>query len=227
MFLRKTWHRTWDMHLDLHLIHLLLAEVSAEMVSMDGWLSFLRKGKRQKRLSYAKWHKKWTENQWQQVLWRDASSPEPGLQHYWSSVGSSWQRTEQKAANIQRRFTLGRPSRSLENYFWRLLKEITESSSKRVQAVLKNKGAQTKYQRPSLLEFYKLLLYILYLYLNLLISIHCCIYFSFPVNVGCINKYYTVSHKGFATPGSLFLIYIHVTLDIRKSVSTTISHLKG
>ena len=28
---------------------------------------FLRKGNREKRLSYAKSHKKWTENQWQQV----------------------------------------------------------------------------------------------------------------------------------------------------------------
>ena len=64
---------------------------------------FLRKGNREKRLRYAKQHKKWTENQWQQVLWRDESSPEPGPQHYWSSVGSSWQRTEQKAANIGRR----------------------------------------------------------------------------------------------------------------------------
>jgi len=39
---------------------------------------FLKKGNREKRLSYAKRHKKWTENQWQQVLWRDESSPEPG-----------------------------------------------------------------------------------------------------------------------------------------------------
>ena len=80
----------------------------------------LRKGNREKRLRCAKWHKKWTENQWQQVLWRDESSPEPRPQHYWSSVGSSGQRTELKTANIQRR-ALECPSRSLENYSWRLL----------------------------------------------------------------------------------------------------------
>jgi len=51
---------------------------------------------------------------------------------------------EQKVADIQRR-AMGCPLRSVENYSWRLLKEKTESSSKRVQAVLKNKGAQTKY----------------------------------------------------------------------------------
>jgi len=28
----------------------------------------------EKRLRYDKWHKKWTENQWLQVLWRDESS---------------------------------------------------------------------------------------------------------------------------------------------------------
>ena len=113
---------------------------------------------REKRLSYAKWHKKWTENQ-QQVWWRDESSPEPWPQHHWSSVGSSWQRMEQKAADIQGR-ALECPSRSLENYSWRLLKEITESLSKRVQAGLKNKCAQTKYWlRISQTQF---LLFILY-----------------------------------------------------------------
>ena len=114
---------------------------------------FLRKGNREKRLSYAKWHKKWTENQWKQVWWRDESSPEPGPQHYWSSVRSSWQRTEQKAADIQRR-ALGCPSRSLENYSCRLLKEMTGSLSKRVQAVLENKGAQSRYSLSSWSELY-------------------------------------------------------------------------
>ena len=35
----KTWHRTWQMHLDLQLIHLLFADASSEMVSTKGWLS--------------------------------------------------------------------------------------------------------------------------------------------------------------------------------------------
>ena len=39
----------------------------------------VKKGNREKRLRYAKWLKNWTENQWQQVLWRDESSPEPRL----------------------------------------------------------------------------------------------------------------------------------------------------
>ena len=76
---------------------------------------FLSKGNREKRLRYAKWHKNWTENQWQQVLWRDESSPEPRPQHYWSSLGSFWQGMKQQAANIQSR-ALDCPPRSLENY---------------------------------------------------------------------------------------------------------------
>jgi len=100
-------------------------------------------------------HLTWSENQKQQVLRSDESSPEPGPQHYWSSVGSSWQKTEQKAANIQRK-ALGCPSSSLENYSWRLLKEMTESLSTRVQAVLKNKGAHNKYWISRSLELYKL-----------------------------------------------------------------------
>ena len=47
-------------------------------------MPFLRKENSAKGLRYAKWHKNRTENQWQQVLWRNESSP----QHYWSSVGS-------------------------------------------------------------------------------------------------------------------------------------------
>ena len=60
-----------------------------------------------------------------------------------------------KAANIQRR-ALGCCLRSLENYSWRLLKEMTRKVSERVHTVLKNKGAQTKYWLSSLLELYKL-----------------------------------------------------------------------
>ena len=44
----------------------------------------------------------------------------PRRQHYSSSVGSSWQSTEQKAAGIQRR-DVECASRSLENYSWKLL----------------------------------------------------------------------------------------------------------
>ena len=58
----------------------------------------------------------------------DRKSMETGLMKWWilrraphrcSSVGSSWQRTEEKAANIQRRALIC-PSGSLENYSWRL-----------------------------------------------------------------------------------------------------------
>ena len=138
---------------------------------------FLWKGNNEKRLRYAKWHKEWTENQWQQVWWRDESSPEPIPQNFWSSVGSSWQRTEQKAANIQRR-ALGCPSGRLENYSRRLLKEITESLSKRVQAVLENKWAQTKYWRSSLLELYKVCFCLIYC-----ISIHVCTCFNKSLHI--------------------------------------------
>ena len=78
--------------------------------------SFLRKGNRKKRPSYAKWQKKWTENQWQQDLWRDESSPEPG------------------AANIQRG-ALECPSRNLEKYSWRLLWDSSVCESKSKQTV--------------------------------------------------------------------------------------------
>jgi len=111
----KTWHRTWDASVP----SVDPSAVGSSLIrnGLHGRVAvkkpFLRKGNRAKRLSYAKWQKKWTENQWQQVLWRDESSPEPGPQHYWSSVGLMWQRTEQKAANIQRR-ALGCPSRSLD-----------------------------------------------------------------------------------------------------------------
>ena len=39
-------------------------------------MPFLRRWTKEKRLRYAKWHKDWTENQWQQVLFNDESSPE-------------------------------------------------------------------------------------------------------------------------------------------------------
>jgi len=73
-----------------------------QMFALDFMLKFSSRFL-QKTLRYAKWCKSWTENQWQHILSRDESSPEPGPQHYWSCVGSSWQRTEQKAAKIQRR----------------------------------------------------------------------------------------------------------------------------
>lgn len=56
----------------MHLVHLLFAEASSEMVLLECWVS-LRKGNAEKRLSYAKSHKKWFENQWEQFLWRDES----------------------------------------------------------------------------------------------------------------------------------------------------------
>ena len=37
---------------------------------------------RQKWPPWKGWLKKWTENQWQQVLWSNESFPEPGAQHY-------------------------------------------------------------------------------------------------------------------------------------------------
>ena len=42
--------------------------------------------------------------------------------HYWGNVGSPWGKTVQKAVKIQRRAF--ECSRSLENFFWRLLEEI-------------------------------------------------------------------------------------------------------
>lgn len=50
------------MHLALRLIRLLLTEASPEMASVEGWLSFLKKGNRKKSWSYGKLHMKWTEN---------------------------------------------------------------------------------------------------------------------------------------------------------------------
>jgi len=111
------------MDLVLQLIHLLFTEARN---GLHGKLAvkklLLRKGNGEKRLRYAKWHKNWTDSRWQQVLWSDESSPEPRPHHYWSDVGSTWQRTEQKAADIQIR-PLKCPLRSLENYSWRLLIE--------------------------------------------------------------------------------------------------------
>ena len=113
----------------------------------------LRKGNGEKRLKYAKWHKKWTENQWQQVLWRDESSPESGSQHYWSSVGSTWQRTEQKAANKEELWDVLQEA-------WRTIPEdslkkwLMISLFNRVQTVMKNKGTHTKYGLSRSLELH-------------------------------------------------------------------------
>ena len=38
-------------------------------------------------------HQTYNSTKMQQVLWSDELSPKPQSQHYWSSVGSSWQRT--------------------------------------------------------------------------------------------------------------------------------------
>jgi len=77
--------------------------------------AILKEGKQgEKRLSYAKWHKKWTENQWHN-LDRERNRRQPTFkEELWDVL--------QEAC--------------------RLLKEMTECSSKRVQAVLENK---TKY----------------------------------------------------------------------------------
>lgn len=71
-----------------------------------------------------------------------------GLPNTWldlnGSVGLSWLKTEQKAANIQ--------IRALNV----LQEAVQESLSKWVQAVLKNKGGRTKYRFLNLFELYKL-----------------------------------------------------------------------
>jgi len=100
---------------------------------------FLRKGNREKRLSYARWHKKWTENQWLMEGW---ILPRARTSTLLKQCGIIL--TENGTKDIQRT-ALECPSGSLENYSWRLLKEMTESKSKRVQAVLENKGAHNKY----------------------------------------------------------------------------------
>lgn len=54
--------------------------------------------------------------------WNHQSCADPGIQHHWSCVGSTWQIEEEKAA---KRRILECLLRSLENCPWRLLEEIT------------------------------------------------------------------------------------------------------
>jgi len=137
----------------------------------------LMKGNWAKRLRYVKWHNNWTENQWQQVLWRDESSLEPGPQHYWSSGASSWQTMEPKVANTKEE------RQNVPQEAWRTIPEDylkiwQESLSKSVQTVLKNKGAQTKYLLSSLLELYELCFCLIYC-----ISIDVCTCFNESVHL--------------------------------------------
>lgn len=72
----KMWHRTWETHLALELIHLffhrsLIRNGLSVRVAIKK--AFLRRKNREKRLRYVKSHKNWTGNQCLKVLWRDAS----------------------------------------------------------------------------------------------------------------------------------------------------------
>lgn len=58
------------------------------------------------------------------------ASPEPRPQHHWSNVGWSWQRK-------QRSEKIFECSRSLQNYFWRILREMRRK--------LKSKDGHNKY----------------------------------------------------------------------------------
>ena len=51
---------------------------------------YLRKRNRDKRLRCAKFHRKWTENQWQQVLWSDESCPDPSKEELWNVLQETW-----------------------------------------------------------------------------------------------------------------------------------------
>jgi len=73
-------YRTWQMHFDR--ADPSISHWSLIRNGLHGWVAvrkpFLRKGNREKRLRYAKWHKNWTVNQWQEDLWSDEFCPEPG-----------------------------------------------------------------------------------------------------------------------------------------------------
>ena len=115
-----TWYRTCEMHLDLQLIqHTLIKMV---LMKAGCQAAILKEGKQEEKAELCQMT--------QEVDWKSVTAGLmerwilPRSQHYWSSPGSSWQRTEQKAADIQRR-ALKCPSRSPENYSWRLLKDMT------------------------------------------------------------------------------------------------------
>lgn len=59
------------------------------------------------------------------------ASPEPRLQHHWSNVGWSWQRKPRSKKIFEC------SSRSLQNYFWRILREMRRK--------LRSKDCHNKY----------------------------------------------------------------------------------
>lgn len=57
-----------ELHLALQFIHVLVTEVSSEVVSVERCLSRSHYGRETgERLRYAKLYKNWAENQWKQV----------------------------------------------------------------------------------------------------------------------------------------------------------------
>lgn len=147
----KTWHRTWVMHLSLHFIHLLFIQdnsfkssVCREEVRREEqqWVSAAI-CKTQWRLChglgmhFSKWcwnHQKsirffsdpkHTSNSVKANLARKACN-----ETHWSSVGSSSQRTE-GSQHPKKSFEWS--SRGLQNFSWRLLKEITRKQESSVQ----------------------------------------------------------------------------------------------
>lgn len=71
-----------------------------------------------------------------------------------AAICKKWSRLQKKSSE--------RPSKILENYSWRLFREITRKLSKRVQAVLNYKGEHAKYWLLSLLELFRLYFCIIY-----------------------------------------------------------------
>lgn len=92
----------------------------------------------------------------------------PRAQHYLSSVGSFWQRTEQKAETSKEKLWIS--WRTIPEDYWN-----TRKLPEWVQAVLKNKGSHTKYT-VSLLELYKL-------WFHLICCIYMCACFSISLHL--------------------------------------------
>ena len=131
-----------------------VGQALAEMVSMEGWLS-RRKGNREKRLRYARWHKNCAETSGN----RSDGGMNPPQSSDLNIIEAVWdhpdreRNTRQPTSKEELWDVLQEAWRTIpEDY----LKKWQNNLSERVQAVLKNKIADTKCWLSITFKLYKL-----------------------------------------------------------------------
>lgn len=101
-------------------------------IADERYLSHVHKN--EKKQTVLSWHRSRETPAQKNTQWDTSShglaSPEPRPQHHWSNVGWSWQRKPRSEKICE-------CSRSLQNYFWRILREMRRK--------LKSKDGHNKY----------------------------------------------------------------------------------